>query len=31
MTYAIHPGYIARSNPDAWDDTVLPLDARLPA
>jgi SAM-dependent methyltransferase len=31
MTYAIHPGYIARSNPDAWDDTVLPLDARLAA
>ena len=31
MTYAIYPGYIARSNPDAWDDTVLPLDARLAA
>ena len=31
MTYAIHSGYVVRPNPGAWDDTVLPLDARLVA
>ena len=29
MNYSIHPGYIARPSPEAWDDTALSAYERL--